>query len=182
LIRTWRIVHQRNAETAFSGEGSRKRGGRWNGRGYRAVYVADSLALATLEILVHGVPYEALNRFVCIPALIPEELITDIKIEELPPGWRNDPPLQQLQDIGNKWVGDNRYAVLKVPSAVIPTEFNYVINPTHTAFKQIIIGTAEHHTGCVSGARNIRGRAKSIYLPAANGRSHLQAQLCATKP
>jgi RES domain-containing protein len=145
LISTWRIVHQRNAGTAFSGEGSRKRGGRWNSRGFRAVYVADSLALATLEILVHGVPYEALERFVCMPALIPEELITEIRIKELPPGWRNDPPLQQLKDIGNKWIGDDRFAVLKVPSAVIPIEFSYVINPTHTAFKQIKIGATEHH-------------------------------------
>jgi RES domain-containing protein len=146
LIRTWRIVHQRNAETAFSGEGSRKRGGRWNGRGFRAVYVADSLALATLEILVHAVPYEALERFVCIPALIPEHLITEIKAEELPSGWRSDPALQQLQDIGNKWIGNNRFAVLKVPSAVIPIEFNYVINPMHATFKQIKIGAAEQHT------------------------------------
>jgi hypothetical protein len=119
LIRTWRIAHQRNAETAFSGEGSRKRAGRWNGLGFRAVYVTGSLALATLEILVHGVPYESLERFVCIPALIPEALVPEIKIEELPPGWRNDPPMQQLQDIGNNLIGaaehhtfDNRLSAI----------------------------------------------------------------------
>ncbi len=144
MIRTWRIVHERRAEAAFSGEGSRKQGGRWNSRGYRAVYVADSLALATLEILVHGVPYEALERFVCIPASIPEKLIT--QIEKLPSGWRNDPPLQELQDIGNKWMDDNRFAVFKVPSVVIPIEFNYVINPYHVDFNKIEIGAAESHT------------------------------------
>ena len=110
----WRIAHQRNAETAFSGEGSRKRAGRWNGRGFRAVYVTGSLALATLEILVHGVPYEALERFVYIPDLILEALVTEIKIEELPPGWRNAPPMQQLQDFGNNLIGDDRFAVLNI--------------------------------------------------------------------
>lgn len=146
MIRTWRIVHQRRAEAAFSGEGSRKRGGRWNSRGYRVVYVADSLALATLEILVHGVPYETLQQFVCIPASIPEKLITAVRVDSLPRMWRKDPTPQELQDIGSKWIDDNRFAVLKVPSAVIPIEFNYLINPRHVDIKKIEIGAAELHT------------------------------------
>ena len=146
MITVWRIVHERVAGTAFSGEGSKKRGGRWNSRGYRAVYTADSLALATLEILVHGVPYEALQRFVCIPVVIPESMITEIPVKTLPSQWRSDPPPIALQNMGNKWIEENRNAVLKVPSAVIPIEFNYVINPNHIDLKKIRIGPAEHHT------------------------------------
>jgi RES domain-containing protein len=146
LIKVWRIIHQRTFKTAFSGEGSRKFGGRWNSRGYRAVYVAESLALATLEILVHGVPYEVLKRFTCIPVWIPENLIIEIKLDELPSGWRKDPPSSASQNIGNKWLKDYQFAVLKVPSAVIPVEFNYVINPDHADFSKIKIGQKERHT------------------------------------
>ncbi len=145
MIRAWRIVHQRIADTSFSGEGSRKRGGRWNSRGYRAVYVSDSLALATLEILVHGVPFEALGQFVSIPVTIPVKLIQPIDIDELPTGWRNDPPPKQLQRLGDTWLGGQRFAALKVPSAVIPIEFNYVINPNHPDFDKIDIGATQRH-------------------------------------
>jgi RES domain-containing protein len=146
LIKVWRIVHERNAATAFSGEGSRKRGGRWNSRGYRAVYCAESLALATLELLVHGVPYDSLKHFISISVLIPEKLVIEIKANKLPSDWRMDPPPSVLQAIGDKWLEEKQYAVLKVPSAVIPVEFNYVINPDHPDFSKIGIGGAERHT------------------------------------
>ena len=145
MIRVWRIVHQRNATTAFSGDGSRKRGGRWTGRGTRAVYVADSLALATLEVLVHGLTYSTLQNFVCIPAEIPFRLIGTLALDHLPPTWRDDPPPSALQEIGNQWFAEKRSAVLKIPSAVIPVEFNYVIDPHHPDFSKIKIGPAQPH-------------------------------------
>jgi RES domain-containing protein len=146
LIQAWRIVHERNAATAFSGEGSRKRAGRWNSRGCRAVYCAESLALATLELLVHGVPYGSLKHFISISVLIPEKLITEIKANTLPSDWRMDPPPSLLQAIGDKWLEEKQHAVLKVPSAVIPVEFNYVINPDHPDFSKIRVGSVEQHT------------------------------------
>lgn len=109
------------------------------------VYVADSLALATLEILVHGVPYETLKRFYCIPAKIPEDLITEVNQKKLPTNWRKDPPPATLQKIGNKWIKDHRSAVLRVPSAVIPVEFNCIINPDHPDFSKIKIGRKQRH-------------------------------------
>jgi RES domain-containing protein len=145
LIQVWRITHERTLKMAFSGDGSTKHGGRWNSRGYRAVYVADSLALATLEILVHGVPYETLKRFYSIPAKIPEDLISKVNQNKLPTNWRKDPPPATLQKIGNQWIKDNRSAVLKVPSAVIPVEFNYVINPDHPDVSKIKIGRKKRH-------------------------------------
>lgn len=126
-------------------DGSYKHGGRWNSRGYRVVYVADSLALATLEILVHGVPYETLKRFYCIPAKIPDDLISVVDQKTLPTNWRKDLPPAILQKIGNQWVKDNRSTVLKVPSAVIPVEFNYIINPDHSDFSKIKLGRKQRH-------------------------------------
>lgn len=145
MIHVWRIIHERTLKTAFTGDGSYKHGGRWNSRGHRVVYVAESLALATLEILVHGVPYETLKRFYCIPATIPEDLVTEVNRNTLPANWRKDPPPETLQKFGNKWIKDNRSAVLKVPSAVIPIEFNYLINPDHPDFSKIKIGRKQRH-------------------------------------
>lgn len=109
------------------------------------MYVADSLALATLEILVHGVPYETLKRFYCILAKIPEDLTSEVNQKKLPTDWREDPPPATLQKIGNKWIKNNQSAVLKVPSAVIPVEFNYLINPDHPGFSEIKIGRKQRH-------------------------------------
>lgn len=145
MIQAWRIIHERTLASAFSGDGSRKNGGRWNSRGYRAIYTAESLALATLEIVVHGVPYETLKRFFCIPVKIPENLVIEVDRGTLPKHWRKDPPPAAVQGIGNKWMEANRSAVLKVPSAVIPVEFNYLIHPGHADFANIKIGRKQHH-------------------------------------
>jgi RES domain-containing protein len=137
LIRAWRILNARNAAAAFSGDGSRRSGGRWNSRGNRAVYLADSLALATLEVMVHGVTYETLQQYVCIYAAIPEKLIQEVDLKSLPKNWREDLPPLALRELGDRWLRGQTSAALKVPSAVIPVEFNYVLNPRHKDFPKI---------------------------------------------
>ena len=139
MIRAWRIVNARNAAAAFSGDGSRRSGGRWNSRGNRAVYVADSLALATLEIMVHGVSYETLQNYVCISAGLPERLIHEVDLKSLPRNWRDDLPPLALRELGDRWLREQKSAALKVPSAVIPVEFNYLLNPRHNDFTKIEI-------------------------------------------
>ena len=139
MIRAWRIVNARNAATAFSGDGSRRSGGRWNSKGYRAVYLADSLALATLEVIVHGVSYETLQNYVCILASIPNKIIQEVDQKSLPRNWRNDLPPAELRELGDRWLNEQKSAALKVPSAVIPVEFNYVLNPRHKDFGKIEI-------------------------------------------
>jgi RES domain-containing protein len=139
LIRAWRIVNARNAATSFSGDGARRRGGRWNSSGYRAVYLADSLALATLEVMVHGVSYETLQNYVCILATIPEKIIQEVDLKSLPKNWRDDLPPAELRELGDRWLNEEKSAALKVPSAVIPVEFNYVLNRRHKNFGKIEI-------------------------------------------
>ena len=139
MIRAWRIVNARNAATAFSGDGSRRSGGRWNSRGYRAVYLADSLALATLEVMVHGVSYATLQNYVCIVATIPKKIIQEVDLKSLPGNWREDLPLAEVRALGDRWLNEQKSAALKVPSAVIPVEFNYVLNPRHKDFRKIEI-------------------------------------------
>ena len=141
MQRVWRLVTARFAETAFSGEGARRYGGRWNRKGVPVIYTAGNLSLAMLETLVQDQPLRA--RYVAIPAEVPPGLhIERVDIDRLPADWRDPAALETLRTIGSEWaVGCS--AVLAVPSAVVPTETNYLLNPRHPDFGPIVIGEPE---------------------------------------
>lgn len=142
MLTVWRMVTDRFAETAFSGEGARRYGGRWDRKGTPVVYTAASQSLAMLEMLVQDDPL--LARYAVIPATIPQEVSIEIvAIEQLPDDWRNGQAPRFLQDIGMRWIAENSSAVLAVPSAVIPAEKNYLLNPLHRDFSRIVIGNPE---------------------------------------
>ncbi|MFA7496522.1 MAG: RES family NAD+ phosphorylase, partial [Acidithiobacillus sp.] len=129
----WRMVTDRFAETAFNGEGARRYGGRWNRKGVPVVYTAATQSLAMLEMLVQDDPLRA--HYVVIPATLPDHLkMETISVDQLPDGWRSPQSSDTLREIGMKWVEKGQSAVLAVPSAVIPAERNYLINPMHPEF------------------------------------------------
>jgi RES domain-containing protein len=135
----WRLLTARFADTAFTGEGARLYGGRWNRKGVPMVYTAGSQSLATLEMLVQDEPLRA--RYVMIPVGLPKNLkIERVSAEELPADWRDLATRDQIQAIGTAWAKRKSSAVLAVPSAVIPAEFNYLLNPLHPSFSKIEIG------------------------------------------
>jgi RES domain-containing protein len=135
----WRLLTARTADAAFSGEGARLYGGRWNRKGVPVVYTAGSQSLAMLELLVQDQPLRA--RYVMIPASLPRNLkIERITPDQLPADWRDLAARAQLQAIGTDWAKRRSSAVLAVPSAVIPAETNYLLNPLHPAFAKIEIG------------------------------------------
>jgi RES domain-containing protein len=135
----WRLVTARFVESAFSGEGARFFGGRWNRKGTSMVYTAGSQSLATLEMLVQDEPLRA--RYVMIPATLPGNLrIERINPEELPADWRRLSGREAAQAMGSAWAKRNSSAVLAVPSALIPAEFNYLLNPLHPSFSKIEVG------------------------------------------
>jgi RES domain-containing protein len=143
-VQIWRISKQKHAQTAFSGEGARRFGGRWNQPGVAMVYCANSLSLAALETFVHMEIEDAANLLVAIPALIPNGLLIEtLSVTDLPSNWRNYPAPSELADLGNAWLNANTSAVLQVPSAVIPREANLLLNPNHSDFTRIEIGTPE---------------------------------------
>lgn len=142
MTTVWRIVTARYAGTAFSGEGARLYGGRWNPMGVPMVYTASTQALATLELLVQDGKLAA--NYVMVPAIIPARVkIERVKPEDLPEDWRNPESREQLQAIGADWIKRNSSAILAVPSSVIPAEANYLLNPLHPSFKKIEIGEAQ---------------------------------------
>jgi RES domain-containing protein len=137
--RVWRICHKRFAEEAFTGEGARLYGGRFNSEGRPAVYTSGSLSLALLEMLVRTNDRDYFMNCMLLHADIPMEMIREIATVDLPEGWDAVPYEPVSQAFGDQWLTERAAAVLKVPSVVIPVEFNYVINPLHVDFKKIEI-------------------------------------------
>ena len=142
IRRAWRIVKARHADTAFDGEGARLNGGRWNSPGERVVYASATKSLAALETLVHLLPPVSF-KYVAIPIDFDESLVEAIGRESLPYGWSDNPPPPSAQAIGDAWVEDARSAILELPSAIVPSESNYLLNPLHPDFNQIVIGKPE---------------------------------------
>ena len=142
MLTVWRMVTARFARSAFSGAGARLYGGRWNRKGVPLVYTSETQSLAVLELLVQDEPLRA--RYVMIEARIPKGMKIDrIKVEDLPSDWRDMAAREKLRAIGSEWAGKRSAAVLAVPSAVIPSETNYLLNPLHPDFKRIRTGKPE---------------------------------------
>jgi RES domain-containing protein len=141
-VRVWRISRREHA--AFDGEGGRVTSGRWHHRGVPVVYTGGSLALAALEFFVHLSASISLVEFVAISADIPDRLkIETLSPAELPAQWRKPENGEALRDAGTEWLRARRSAVLAVPSAVIPIETNYLLNPGHKDFTRIHINPPE---------------------------------------
>jgi RES domain-containing protein len=136
-VTAWRIVKRRLARTAFDGEGARLEGGRWNSPGMPVVYTSASAALAALEILVHLGRGSVLDSYVLISCVFEERLVTELDPGRLPDDWRTYPAPAALQSIGDEWLASGSSVVLRVPSVVVATEANYLLNPRHPDFRAI---------------------------------------------
>ena len=116
----------------LSGKGAELAGGRWNSKGVALVYTGESRALCTAELAVH-IPLGILpDNYVLVGINIPEDcVISKINKDDLDPDWKLYPHPDSTQNIGDHFVSENRYLVLKVPSAVVPGDYNWLINPAH---------------------------------------------------
>jgi RES domain-containing protein len=139
----WRITRRAYQEQAFTGDGARLYGGRWNRPGIPLVYTAQSRSLAILEMLVHLQETAPMDGFVLIPVRFAEELVLTVESMGLPPGWDAEPPTLHSQRLGESWVASGASPVLSTPSAVVPQERNYLLNPAHPLFSLIEIAEAE---------------------------------------
>src|ERR1039457_4372084 len=124
MVSAWRITKRKHARSAFTGEGARLYGGRWNSPGTAIIYTAESQSLAVLEILVHLDSPELLKKYALFRVGIDESYIVDI-----------DAAI--LQKIGDEWVTNATSAVLRVPSTLVPGEFNFLLNPRHADFPKL---------------------------------------------
>ncbi len=136
----YRIEREKYLKTTLSGTGaSISKGFRWNSINTKLVYTAESRALAMLEVSVHLDLSEDLptDRYF-VEIEIPDKIIIqEVKIEDLPEDWNSKPPTLTTQTIGDDFVTQNESAVLKVPSSIVPQEYNYLINPNHPDAKKL---------------------------------------------
>ena len=137
----WRIVQAHVADRAFTGEGSRRYGGRWNSKGFAIVYTSSSLSLAILEVLVHVPIYGILEEYVYFPVEFDQDFVLPLDMDNLPNNWKNDPPPRAIKQIGDSWVEGRKSVILEVPSTIVPTDKNYLINPAHPDFKKLKTGS-----------------------------------------
>jgi RES domain-containing protein len=105
------------------------------------VYVSATLALALVETLVH-IPSGVLPAYTAVPIEFDDSMVTKLGAKDLPTDWRSDPASGSTKAIGDAWALAAKSAVLKVPSVIVPIEWNYLLNPNHPDFARIRIGTA----------------------------------------
>lgn len=133
-MKVYRIEREKYLGTTLQGVGAASTEGyRWNSLNTYLVYTAESRALATLEVSVHLDFSEDLptDRFY-VEIDIPDDIeILELPIDQLPENWDSKPPILETQYIGDDFVSQKDAAVLKVPSSIVPPEFNYLINPNH---------------------------------------------------
>ncbi len=139
MASAWRIVRASRANTAFTGEGPWRYGGRWNSAGVHVVYVSEHQSTAAFEVFVNRVPFILGEKYKAFQLEWPDSLTEIFPIRKLPANWRITPPPAETMGIGDRWVQERRSAVLALPSAISPADTNFLLNPEHPDFKRIRI-------------------------------------------
>ena len=141
-MRVWRIASA--AHATFDGEGARRYGSRWTPRGLPAIFTSATLSLAALERFVNTDPDLEPVDLVTIAVDIETNIaIETVTVADLPADWRTYPAPPALATIGERWLRESTSAVLSVPSVVIPTERNFILNLTHADFARLVINRSE---------------------------------------
>lgn len=122
----------------LSGKGAALSGGRWNSKEIEIIYTASNRSLALVEILVN-LSYSVIPKdFQMLTIKIPNSTPYDeVKSSDLPSNWQQNPCSAILRSFGDHFIQENKYCLLKVPSAVTKGDFNFLINPNHPKFKEI---------------------------------------------
>jgi len=117
---------------------------RWNSKGKLVIYTAENRSLACLENLVHrsGLGNDELFKISVID--VPGDIkFNEIPTKQLPKNWVEYSNYSICQKIGDQWIDSLASCILKVPSSIIPQEYNYLINPLHKEFKRIKLVSKE---------------------------------------
>jgi len=140
----YRIAKTRYANDC-SGEGARLFGGRWNHKNTACIYTAESRALAVLEYTVN-VNADDIPRALSIAAFeIPEKHINSFSIADLPGDWRQSPAPSSTKDFGTALLKNAQTLIIKIPSVIIPEEWNYLVNPAHPGMDLIkLVGISDY--------------------------------------
>ena len=130
--------------SALDGEGARLAGGCWNLPGIPLTYCASSLSLAVLELLVQLETVDLPDDLIAIQVSIPEAITTQAWLTRvLPADWRREAGKPALQARGDAWLKGRVTCVLQVPSVIVPTESNFLLNPGQSDFARIKVAGRE---------------------------------------
>ncbi|WKN45127.1 RES family NAD+ phosphorylase [Tunicatimonas pelagia] len=133
-MEVFRIVKAEYANELFASG----RTNRWNYTGEKVLYTAASRSLACLENLVHASGEILSEQFTIMVIYIPDDLaVTSVRPNELPSDWFQRARHPSCQAIGSQWFQTENTPILKVPSAIMHQEFNYVLNTQHSDYKKI---------------------------------------------
>ena len=140
-MRVYRIaktIHSTTGAEMMSGEGGLRGSARWHTKGRPIIYTATSQALATLEIAVNLKNPGIIPAYRILEVDVPDDLIVEIEASILPGGWdRKDSEPLLARSIGDRWLATQVSTGLRVPSSVIPHEYNVLLNPSHPGFSQV---------------------------------------------
>ncbi|MFO7446837.1 MAG: RES family NAD+ phosphorylase [Ignavibacteriaceae bacterium] len=137
-------LSRKKYSSALSGRGASIMGARWNSPGVEIIYTASNRSLAMAELAVHLTLAALPDDFMMLTIFIPDN--TSIKViheKVLPAGWNSFPHQASTRIYGDSFIKENKYCLLKVPSAVTRGDFNILLNPYHSEFKNIKILSAE---------------------------------------
>lgn len=112
-------------------------GGRWNPIGMPALYCGTSIAICSLEKLVH-VGAGAFPPLVLVAVDIPDDtLLYAPDLAQLPNGWNAMPTSGAAQAFGRAWLEGGTELGMKVPSVIVPEESNVILNPRHPDYGRV---------------------------------------------
>jgi RES domain-containing protein len=133
----YRLLNK-NYGSALSGEGARVAGGRWNSPEIEMIYTSESRSLCTAEVAVNLPTGILPSGYEMNTIQIPDDLnIVEINEESLQTGWKRSPFSTGTQRLGDEFILQRKFVIMKVPSAVVPGDYNYLLNPRHPDFGRI---------------------------------------------
>lgn len=130
----YRLTKTKYLVTAWTGFGAKEAGGRWNSVGVPLVYVSETASLTMLETSVHLNAPQIMDYFTLLSIDVPEEQIQDANMKQLPENWADEDAPPELAEYGDAWCFTTSCVALRVPSALSPAEYNYLLNPKHPDF------------------------------------------------
>lgn len=125
----------------LSGEGAKLFGGRWNSKGIPVVYASLTVSLSLLEMLIHSSSYDEIKSNMLVSIEVPGSAADKIAAPGLTKNWQSD--IEYCRYIGDAWLLSKKSLLMKVPSVIIPDEYNMLINPAHPSFKKITIASVK---------------------------------------
>jgi len=132
-----------NVADDLKGSGARTIGGRWNSKGVPMIYTSASRALCTAEIAVHTPLGILPDDYYMITIQVPDKFVSTFPEQNLPSDWKSFPHSNSTRKIGDLFIKENKHLVLRVPSAVVQGDYNYLLNPGHRLFPGVRILSIE---------------------------------------